>query len=96
MLLDLALRRGQGPVLLRDVARRQAIPLPYLEHLISPLIAGGLLRSARGAGGGVFLARPPEKVKLSEIIEMLEGPIEISDCLKQPAVCERSGYCATI
>ena len=54
-LLELALHQGERPVLLRDIAQRQQISLQYLEHLISPLIAGGMVRSTRGARGGVSL-----------------------------------------
>ena len=57
-LLDLALHRDEKPVPLKDIAQRQDIPLQYLEHLITPLIAGGIIWSTRGARGGVSLARP--------------------------------------
>ncbi len=94
-LLDLALHLGEGPVLLRDIARRQQIPLSYLEHLVAPLIAGGVLRSTRGAKGGVSLARPPAEIKLSEVIPLLEGSITPVECIDNPGVCNRSGLCAT-
>ena len=74
-LLELALRQGEGPVPLRDIAQRQQISLPYLQHLITPLIAAGIVRSIRGARGGVLLARPPEEIRLSEIIQLLECSI---------------------
>ena len=57
-LLDLALHHGEGLVPLKDIARRQEISLPYLQHLIGPLIAAGLVRSTRGARGGVWLVKP--------------------------------------
>ncbi len=94
-LLELALHQGEGPVLLRDIARRQQISLPYLEHLITPLIAAGIVRSTRGARGGVLLARPSEEIRLSEIIQLLEGSIAPSECVNNPEVCMRSGFCAT-
>ncbi len=94
LLLDLALHREKGPVLLRDIAQRQQIPLPYLKHLIAPLIAAGLLRSTRGAKGGLLLVRPPEQVTLREVIQLLEGSIAPVECINNPEVCERSGFCA--
>ena len=94
LLLDLALSQEQEPVLLRDIARRQNIPLAYLKHLVPPLVSAGILRSARGAGGGLLLARPPEQIKLNEVVSLLEGPIAPVDCLSDPAVCRRSGFCA--
>ena len=94
-LLDLALHEGEAPVLLKDIAQRQQISLLYLEHLITPLIAGGIVWSTRGARGGVSLARPPEQVKLSEVIQLLEGSIAPVECVNNPGVCSRSKLCVT-
>ena len=94
-LLELALRQGEGPVLLRDIAQRQQISLPYLEHLITPLIAAGIIRSTRGARGGVLLARPPEEIRLSEVIQLLEGSIAPAECVNNPEACMRSEFCVT-
>ena len=94
-LLDLALHQGEAPVLLKDIAQRQQISLPYLEHLITPLIAGGIVWSTRGARGGISLARPPEQVKLSEVIQLLEGSIAPVECVNNPGVCSRSELCVT-
>jgi Rrf2 family protein len=95
ILLDLALHHGEGPVLLRDIARRQDIPPKYLEHVITPLITGGIVRSTRGAGGGVSLVKTPEDIRLSDAIQLLEGPITLVDCVNNPEICERSKLCAT-
>jgi len=94
-LLDLALHSGERTVLLKDIARRQEISLPYLEHLISPLVAGGILKSTRGARGGVLLLRPPTEIKLSEVLELLEGSIAPVDCINNSKICPRSGFCVT-
>lgn len=93
--LDLAVHQGEGLVLLKDIARRQEVSLPYLEHLITPLIAGGLVRSMRGARGGVLLLKPPAEVKLTEVVQLLEGSIAPVDCLNDPRVCSRSASCVT-
>jgi Rrf2 family protein len=94
-LLDLALRQEERPVPLKDIAQRQQISLRYLEHLITPLIAGGIVRSTRGAGGGVSLARPPEEIRLSEVIGLLEGSIAPVECVSNPRICARSKLCVT-
>ena len=94
-LLDLALHQGEAPVLLKDIAQRQQISLRYLEHLITPLIAGGIVRSTRGARGGVSLAKPTDEIKLSQVIQLLEGSIAPVECITNPAVCDRSKSCAT-
>jgi len=94
-LLDLALHRGEGPVPLKDIAQRQDISLQYLEHLITPLIAAGIVRSTRGARGGVWLVKPPQEIKLSEVIQLLEGQIAPVECINNPDSCPRSDLCAT-
>ena len=94
-LLELALHQGEEPVLLKDIAHKQQISLSYLEHLISPLLTGGIIRSTRGTGGGISLARPPGEIKLSEVIQLLEGSIAPVNCLNDPEVCTRSQFCVT-
>jgi Rrf2 family cysteine metabolism transcriptional repressor len=94
-LLDLALHQDEGPVLLKDIARRQEFSLPYLQHLIAPLIAVGVVKSTRGAGGGVSLVKPPSEIKLSEVVQPLEGCIAPVDCVNNSALCHRSTSCVT-
>ncbi len=95
ILLDLALHGDGKPVLLRDIAQRQKISLPYLEHLIAPLIAGGIVRSMRGAKGSVALAVPADKIKVSQIINLLEGSLAPVECVNNPDICSRSDTCVT-
>ncbi len=92
-LLDLALHQVEQPVLLKDIAKRQQISLSYLEHLITPLVAAGIIRTTRGAKGGVSLVKPPERIRLSEIIQLLEGSISPVECVTNPEVCSRSKVC---
>lgn len=94
-LLDLALHNGEGPIPLKDIAKRQQISAMYLEHLIAPLVAAGILNSARGARGGVRLARAPQEIKLSEVIPILEGSIAPVECLNDPGSCPRYDSCVT-
>lgn len=93
--MDLALHRGEGPVPLRDIAQRQEISLSYLEQLVAPLIAAGLVRSTRGTRGGVSLVKPPSEVKLSEVVQTLEGSIAPVECVTSPALCHRSTDCVS-
>jgi Rrf2 family protein len=94
-LLELALHKEKGPVFLKDIARRQEISLPYLEHLVAPLIAGGIIRSTKGPKGGISLARNSGEIKLSEIMHLLEGSMAPVECVDDPGVCTRSGSCVT-
>ena len=92
-MLDLALHYGQGLILLKDIARRQEISEGYLEHVIIPLKAAGLVTSARGAHGGFALAKPPSEIRLSYIIQVVEGSIAPVDCVDDPRLCSRADFC---
>ena len=94
-LLELSLHWGEGPVLLKDIAQRQEIPLPYLEHLIRPLVKEGIIKSTRGTRGGVSLLKSPKEVRLSEVIQLLEGSITPVACVNNPELYPRSDLCVT-
>jgi len=94
-MLELAIREGKGPVSLKDIAQNQEISLQYLEHLITPLISGGLVKSTRGARGGVSLAKPAKDIRLSDIINLLEGSNAPVECVDKPETCSRAHACAT-
>ncbi|MDO8716183.1 MAG: Rrf2 family transcriptional regulator [Dehalococcoidales bacterium] len=95
VLLDLAMYQGAGPVSLKDISQRQQIPLHYLEHLIAPLITGGIIRSSRGAKGGIALVKTPAEVRLSEVIPLLEGSIAPAECVANPELCGNAASCVT-
>ena len=94
-MLDLALHYGQGPLLLREISERQEISIKYLEQLIPPLKAAGLVKSTRGPHGGYQLARPPAEIVLLEIIRVLEGSTAVTECVDDPESCARAGQCVT-
>lgn len=94
-MLDLSLHYGEGPILLKDIARRQQVSERYLENLIVALKAAGLVTSMRGAHGGFTLAKPPSQIKLSEIIQSVEGSIAPAECVDDPKVCSRADLCVT-
>ena len=93
--MDLALHYGEGPILLKDIAKRQQISGRYLEHVIVSLKVAGLVKSMRGARGGFSLAKPPFQIRLSEIIQIMEGSIAMVECVDDPTVCSRADLCVT-
>jgi Rrf2 family cysteine metabolism transcriptional repressor len=94
-LIDIAINSNGKPVLLRDVARRQEISTMYLEHLITPLISAGIVRSTRGAKGGVWIAKALGEIKLTEVIQLLEGSLAPVECVDDPKYCRRYDACVT-
>jgi len=94
---DLALRFGEGPVPLKNIAERQNISDPYLEQIIAVLRKDGLVSSVRGAQGGYFLSKDPKRITVGDIIRSLEGPLAPSECVldDQDNECIRADYCVT-
>ena len=95
MMLDLAQHYGESPVQIGEIARRQDISVKYLEQLIIPLKKANYIKSVRGPKGGHVLAKPPEEITVGEIVELLEGGINLADCIENPDTCERSETCLT-
>ncbi len=93
--LELAFHYGEGAIDLKEIARRQEISVKYLEQVIIPLRTAGLVKSARGARGGYSLAKSPSQICLYDVIETLEGPLCLVDCVRDTKVCRRSQFCVT-
>lgn len=95
LMVDLAVKHGKGPILLRDVSRDQEISEKYLSQIIIPLKTAGLVKSFRGAHGGYTLARAPGTTNLFEIVSALEGDLGLVDCVTAPSSCNRTDICVT-
>ncbi len=94
-MVDLGLHQDAGPVNLRQIAGRQGVSRRYLEQIMVRLTSHGLVRPVRGRGGGFALSRPPSQIPLADIVEALEGPINVVDCVSDPGSCDRASSCAT-
>ncbi len=95
MMLDLAQHYDEGPVQIRNVSKRENISVKYLEQLIIPLKKANFIKSVRGPKGGHMLAKPPEAITVGEIVRVLEGGINLSSCIENPEVCDRTSDCLT-
>ncbi|HPD56311.1 MAG TPA: Rrf2 family transcriptional regulator [Smithellaceae bacterium] len=95
MMIDLALHHGGEPVLLKDIACRQAVSEKYLSQIVIPLRSAGLVRSVRGAHGGYKLADKPDNITLRDVVEALDGEIFLVDCVSDMKNCPRVSICAT-
>lgn len=94
-LIDLALHPDEGPILIRDIAKRQRISERYLEQLFIPLRVAGLVRGIQGAHGGFILIKPPAEIRLSEVIRATEGSTAPVNCVDEPRLCLQSSTCPT-
>jgi Rrf2 family protein len=84
-LLVLAREAGHGPVLIAELARREAIPKKFLEAILLELKRHGVVYSQKGKGGGYFLRREPAEITVGEVIRVLEGPLAMVPCLSETA-----------
>jgi FeS assembly SUF system regulator len=73
---------GGARVSAAQLAEETGLPAPTVQKLVSRLTAAGLLRSSRGVGGGLKLARPAAAITLADIVEAVEGPIALTACIE--------------
>jgi Rrf2 family protein len=76
-----------------QIALQQQIPPSFLAKIVSQLSVAGLLQTSRGARGGVSLARDPQEISLLEVVEAIDGPIMLNDCVIGNGTCTFSGDC---
>lgn len=93
-MVDLAINYSKEPISIKSISERQNISEYYLEQLFSSLRKADLIKSIRGAQGGYILSREPKDISVSEIMNVLEGPLKLSECL-QDGECSNIKVCST-
>lgn len=77
----------------RQIAQEQHIPLSFLAKIISQLSIAGVLQTTRGAHGGVMLAKAPEAINLLDVVEAIDGPILLNECVSDTNTCNFGQDC---
>ena len=96
ILIDIALHEDDAaPRTTAAIAESQQLSLKFASRLVIPLRQAGMIRSIRGVSGGFRLARPPSDITLLDIVETLQGPVEILDCLGTSSPCARAQGCVS-
>ena len=81
-IFELAKRKDrQGPVKIAEIAKAQAIPVRFLEVILSQLKQAGFATSQRGSKGGYLLIRSPSELTVGEVIRFMQGPVGPVDCV---------------
>jgi Rrf2 family protein len=95
-IFELAVRDGQGPTAISQIAEAQAIPARFLEQIVGQLKQAGYVESRRGIQGGYTLAVSPRLLTVGEIIKFLEGPLSPVKCIgaQGERECPLRGNCA--
>lgn len=95
-MVDLSLYSAGRPVALKEISRREEIPLNYLEQLFYRLKKGNIVESVRGPGGGYILARGSSHILVGDIVTTVEEPLNPVACLDEGSkVCSRISRCVT-
>ncbi len=79
--------------LVREIAEARDMPRTYLSKIMQHLARAGLIKSRRGARGGLVLGRSAGSITLKDVIEAIEGPIRLNVCLTGKGVCPRDEEC---
>lgn len=96
-MIDLAQHNNTEYIALKDISKRQAISVKYLEQITSLLSKFGLLKSIRGPQGGYKLSKKPEQYTIGEILRITEGDLAPVACLAQEAdACPKIKECHTL
>ena len=88
----LAQHEGEGPQSLQSVSA-VGVPKQYLEQLLGHLRRAGLVTTVRGAQGGYQIAKPPKEISLLDIVDAMEGPLKLSECMADETLCDRYRAC---
>lgn len=86
-MVDIAANSQSGCVSLKSIAERTNLSESYLEQLIAPIKKAGLVKSVRGANGGYTLAKTPQEISVGDILRVVEGPLELVECLSNNESC---------
>ncbi len=88
----LAQHENDGPQSLSHIADI-GVPKQYLEQLLGGLRRSGLIRSVRGVNGGYQIAKPSSEITVLDILDAMEGPLELSDCIANGRCCSKAPQC---
>jgi len=80
---DLAQFNAERPISLTEISLRQGISISFLEQIFLKLKRSNLVQSSRGPSGGYLLAKSPEEIKLSSIIEAVDEKVKTMGCKKE-------------
>lgn len=76
-----------------QIAEEKQIPPSFLAKIVSQLSVAGLLQTSRGARGGVTLARPADAISVLDVVEAIDGPILLNECVAEHGACSFGSSC---
>lgn len=88
-------KNGNKPLKRKEIAANQEVSDSYLENILIVLKSNRIIDTTRGVHGGYVLGRSPSQITVMEIVEALEGPLDLVECTFSPSSCRKSDFCIT-
>ena len=92
---EIAKGYNNGPITIKEISKKQAVSIPYLEQILNRLRKAEIIKSVKGPGGGYILSKKPGSISIGKILRELEGPIAMASCLDPKEGCIRIDGCVT-
>jgi Rrf2 family protein len=93
LVLHLASLGDDESASIAEIAAQRLLPVPFVRRMVAELVAAGILKSTRGSKGGVQLGRPAKDISLADLVQAMEGPIALNDCVHEENACPFSRNC---
>jgi Rrf2 family protein len=93
VMIHLATLSEDSRVPVSELAQASGAPQSFVSKVLQQLAQHGVVTSHRGSGGGFQLAVQPEAISLLNVVEMIEGPLQINLCLPGETACDRKSWC---
>ncbi len=93
-ILEAAYQSGDAYVSVSDISEQEEIPYAFARSIQHDLVKGGLIKTVRGARGGLALDCDPANITLLEVLEVVQGPVSVSLCTVDKEYCKRCGGCS--
>ena len=94
LMQDLGRNRESGPLSISSIIRGSDMTLKFVQSVARDLSRNNLINTKSGPKGGLTLAKRPSQISVLEIIEAVEGKINIMDCLEHPEICDDYSGCS--
>jgi len=93
IILHLSMLGEGAQITAGEVAGKRLLPRAFVRRIVRRLGAAGILRTSRGARGGISLARPASQISLFDIVQAMEGGLVLNSCVDNPDACPLAVVC---
>lgn len=93
LVLHLASLGPEEAASIAEISAERLLPIPFVRRMVARLVSAGILKTTRGAKGGVQLGRPASQISLGDLLVAMEGPIALNDCVHEARACPFSRRC---